>query len=314
MPTLTLRPDSNGSENEAYQYPDSASHYDKVDEEVSDGDTTYLWYDNNDPRDEYFTYPSSGLGDATINSVTVYAKVKRYNAGYAGFRVVIKVGGNAYGSDVKYASASYSDKSEEWTTNPDTGQPWTAEEVDALEAGVSFNGVGNGCLWSRVTQVWIVVDYTSGVVAYTKTWTTDALFKKLGIPEALSIDVAFQKQNIPETFEVDAAFQKSFIIQKQIDAVFKRFDVLKSFVVDVRFGAVIAKTVSRQIDALLKKLDESVTFGLDVYFGAAAAETYSVTFGLGARFAYKVRLPELWLDENGKIVLNISKPYAWVET
>jgi hypothetical protein len=53
------------------------------------------------------------------------------------------------------------------------------------------------------------------------------------------------------------------------------------------------------------------TFGLDVYFGAVETEANTKTFGLNVIFAYKVRLPELWLDENGKIVLNISKPYAW---
>lgn len=147
---------------------------------------------------------------------------------------------------------------------------------------------------------------------YTKTWTTDALFKKLGIPKTLSVDTAFQKQDIPKTFGLDATFQKSFIIQKQIDALFKRFDILKSFAVDARFGALMTQTISRQIDILLKKLDLTKNFGLDVYFGSVEAETYAKTFALDAIFAYKVRLPELWLDENGKIVLNISKPYTWV--
>ena len=150
------------------------------------------------------------------------------------------------------------------------------------------------------------------VTTYTKTWTTDALFKKLGIPKTLSVDAAFQKQDIPKTFGLDATFQKSFIIQKQIDALFKRFDILKSFAVDARFGALMTQTISRQIDVLLKKVDLTKNFGLDAYFGPFEAETYAKTFALDAIFAYKVRLPELWLDENGKIVLNISKPYTWV--
>jgi hypothetical protein len=118
---------------------------------------------------------------------------------------------------------------------------------------------------------------------YTKTWTADTLFKKLGITKSLAADATFQKRDIPKTFGLDTAFQESFIIQKQIDAFFKRLDATK-------------------------------TFGLDVHFGAAEAETYARTFGLDIIFAYKVRLPELWLDENGRIVLNISKPYAWVGT
>ena len=135
---------------------------------------------------------------------------------------------------------------------------------------------------------------------YTKTWTTDALFKKLGIPKTLGVDATFQKQNIQETFGIDAEFLKRHII--------------KSFTVDARFGALMTQTISKQIDVLLKKLDLTKNFGLDVYFGSVEAETYSKTFGVSVILAYKVRLPELWLDENGKIVLNISKPYIWVGT
>jgi len=133
---------------------------------------------------------------------------------------------------------------------------------------------------------------------YTKTWTMDALFKKLGIPKSLGVDTAFQKQDIPKTFGINAEFLKR--------------DLIKSFTVDARFGALMTQTISRQIDVLLKKLDLTKNFGLDVYFGPFEAETYAKTFALDAIFAYKVRLPELWLDENGKIVLNISKPYTWV--
>ncbi len=118
---------------------------------------------------------------------------------------------------------------------------------------------------------------------YTKTWTTDSLFKKLGIPKTLGVDTTFQKQDIP-----------------------------KSFAVDARFGGLVSHTISRQLDAVLKKMDATKTFGLDVHFGAIEAGTYAKIFALDAIFAYKVRLPELWLDENGKIVLNISKPYTWV--
>jgi hypothetical protein len=173
----------------------------------------------------------------------------------------------------------------------------------------------------------IYCDYTPSGATYTKTWTIDGLFKKLGIPKSLGVDTAFQKQDIPKTFGLDAAFQKSFSIQKQIDALFKRLDILKtfgvdadflkrdiikSFAVDACFGGLMTQTISRQIDVLLKKLDLTKNFGLDVYFGPFEAETYTKNFALDTIFAYKVRMPELWLDENGKIVLNISKPYTWV--
>lgn len=164
---------------------------------------------------------------------------------------------------------------------------------------------------------------------YTRTWTTDALLKKLGITKTLDVDAVFQKQNIQKTFSLDSTFQKSFTIQKQVDALFKKpgihetfgvdvgflkRNVVKSFAVDTRFGALTAQSMAWQIDAVLKKLDATKDFGLDACFGADESETYTITFGLSAIFAYNVRLPELWLTEEGKIVLNISKPYAWVGT
>jgi hypothetical protein len=205
------------------------------------------------------------------------------------------------------------------------------------DTGVDENRVFlAGFYWAYVAQTMfmdcVVVADTyigpeGGAQTYTKTWTADALFKKLGIPKTLGVETAFQKQNIPKTFALDSTFQKSFTIQKQIDVLFKKLDILKtfgididflkrnvikSFVVDVRFGALMTQTISKQIDVLLKKLDLTKNFGLDTYFGSAEAETYSKTFSVSVIFAYKVRLPELWLDENGKLVLNISKPYTWV--
>jgi len=149
---------------------------------------------------------------------------------------------------------------------------------------------------------------------YTKTWQTDTLFKKLGITRTFGADSAFKKHDITKSLATDAAFQKSFITQKLVDAFFKRSDILKSFAVDVRFGALMTYTTSKQIDALLKKLNLTKNFGLDTCFGSVEAETYAKTFGLSAIFAYRVRLPELWLDETGKIVLNVSRPYTWVGT
>ena len=125
---------------------------------------------------------------------------------------------------------------------------------------------------------------------------------------------AFQKQGTPKIFSLDADFQRSLTTQKQVDALFKRLDVPESFAVDAYFVALMTHTIARHIDVAIKKLDAAKNFGLDVYFGAVEGETHSVTFGLSVRFAYRVRLPELWLDENGKLVINVSMPYAWVGT
>lgn len=198
---------------------------------------------------------------------------------------------------------------------------------------------------SAAREYSIYVTYTPEAATYTKTWSTDVLLKKLGITETISIDVALQKQDITETAQVNTLFKKFDIkntadidvflkalgIEKtvDVDTLFRKLDLLEtfgvdtalvkrniimSFGVDVRFGTLVTEEISRQIDVLFKRLDATKNFGLDVYFGPVEAEAYAKNFALDVVFAYKVRLPELWLDENGKMVLNISKPYTWVGT
>lgn len=194
-----------------------------------------------------------------------------------------------------------------------TGQTWSSGGIQVLRAG------------GRIYTGWTVDQYTDCVVVadtyigpetetqtYTKTWTTDALFKKLGITKTFNVDTALKRQNIPKSFGLDTAFQKNFLVQEQVNAIFKRFGIQKSFALDAHFGTLVTHSISRQIDSVLKRLDATQTFGLDVYFGPVEAEASVEAFGLDVIFAYKVRLPELWLDENGKLVLNISEPYAWV--
>jgi hypothetical protein len=183
---------------------------------------------------------------------------------------------------------------------------------DQVRAGHIYSDVVSDVYVDCVVVADTYIGPEEEVETYTKTWTTDSLFKKLDITEFFNVDTTFQKQGIAKIFGLDAAFQKSFNIQKQLDTLFKRFDIPKSFTLDARFGTLMTHILSRQIDAVLKKVDATKTFGLDVYFGAAEAETYTKAFGLTVIFAYKVRLPELWFDENGKIVLNISTPYTWV--
>jgi len=118
-----------------------------------------------------------------------------------------------------------------------------------------------------------------GIFPFNSSFFTISFFFSLTFSFGLSLTSFL----ISSFLGLDSTFQKSFVTQKQVDVLFKKLDILE-------------------------------TFGLDVYFGPAEAETCMRDFALDAIFAYKVRLPELWLDENGKLVLNISKPYTWVGT
>jgi len=163
------------------------------------------------------------------------------------------------------------------------------------------------------TAILFVTWEAGGAQTYTKTWTTDTLFKKLGITKTAAIDTAFKKPNIQIQRQVDILFKKLDILKTfGVDIDFLKKDIIKSFAVDARFGAVITYTVSKQIDVLFKKLGITRAFGIDAYFGPVGAVTYTKSFALDAVFAYKVRLPEIWLDEEGKIVLNVSRSYVLV--
>ena len=153
----TLRPNAAGDETNLSKSGGGGDNYDRVDEVVSDDDGSYVslaivtW-----TRDLYNLDDSVGTG--TINSVTVYAKGREsQSSGFAWLVTGIKTLGTIDDSTNLALTTSYADKSETFTTNPVTGNPWTWTEVDALQAGVRLRcetGYGD----ARCTQVWVVVD------------------------------------------------------------------------------------------------------------------------------------------------------------
>jgi len=69
---------------------------------------------------------------------------------------------------------------------------------------------------------------------------------------------------------------------------------------------------SKQVDALFKKFEISKTFSLDAWFGTVGAITYTKTFGLDVVFRYKVKLPTiLGITLNGQLVIPLKKE-VWI--
>ena len=95
----------------------------------------------------------------TVVSVTVTA-VARFYAGKScrffpdlcGGLLSLQV--NGYSGSAQGLSGGYQAISQTWTTNPATGQAWTISQVNALQAGVHLDDIGN---ISRVTQVYVSV-------------------------------------------------------------------------------------------------------------------------------------------------------------
>jgi len=73
------------------------------------------------------------------------------------------------------------------TTNANTNNSQYCQ-AGVIYAGASVTVIGD-CF--AVADTYIGPE--AAEQTYTKTWTTDALFKKLGVQKALSVDTAFQK-------------------------------------------------------------------------------------------------------------------------
>ena len=187
--SLILRPNGAGSETSiSYQYPSSGSHYDKVDEETADDDTTYVWTDTNTlERDLYALQDTSQTGD--IEKIKVYWRVECYGAEQADLcdeaqasKPSIRTHNTIYdGSQTShgYAVDTYYTYSQEWTTNPYTGNAWTWDEINSLETGVNLYSSGLEAGEARCTQVYVEVYYS--------TYPTSGSFQSTNLLEGQSV-------------------------------------------------------------------------------------------------------------------------------
>jgi len=160
-----LRPDAPGDDTELpTQYPGSGEHWDKVDDphnNPDDGDTyVSTQTSRNWERDLYNlkNYIGAG-GEETITGVTIYF---RYAAG-GDYNVramaTLKTNGQVYeGPTLTYSGTDFITESWQNTTNPATEEPWTREEINDLQAGVTIKG-NSRTDPALCTQVYVAVNY-----------------------------------------------------------------------------------------------------------------------------------------------------------
>jgi len=140
--TVNLRPDDIGDEDSVEsQYPDSGDNWDKVDEETSDGDGTYVYTDNGNYVEDLYniTDHTTQTAAGPINYVKVYMVVRgtTTTAGVTAY-VHMKTNGTEYDGSEEVLTTDYTAYSYQWTLNPDTGEAWTWSEIDALQIGVGL--------------------------------------------------------------------------------------------------------------------------------------------------------------------------------
>ncbi len=166
MATEILRPNGVGSETTLpWVVPNvGADHWQNVDEVTPDEDSTFVARGSASAawnRDLYALPASSGSG--AINNITVYARVK-CDGTPAQTNLVIscRTYSTTYEDVEKTTTDAYANYSKVWTTNPNTGSAWTWDEIDALEIGIKLRR-GATTYGTKCTQVYVEVDYTSGV-------------------------------------------------------------------------------------------------------------------------------------------------------
>lgn len=167
MSQVTLRPNGDGLFSEYSIAPTSpATHYDKVNEVTPDDAATNVYAQFNDYRDLY-DLPASGIpAGSTINWVRIY--IRHYTeSGYdaakthIGFNDGVGTWWEATGRAPTPQASWVNEDTGQLTTNPRTSAAWTLDQINALQVGVKQETSGGQ--YCRVTQVYVVVDYTEEV-------------------------------------------------------------------------------------------------------------------------------------------------------
>ena len=160
MPTITRRPNANGTFQQFdTENPGGSLHW-QDESDINDG----TWILNSNIPYEIDTYLKAPLTlppGATINSVTLWAR----GIGNVVFNVYLEllIGGVLYASvRLGFSTFTITNISYTWNKNPATGLAWTSAAIDAMEIGLRANASLD--FGTQVMEVWLVVDYSIPIV------------------------------------------------------------------------------------------------------------------------------------------------------
>ena len=154
--TETLRPNATGFYSQCDAVGDSPN-YACVDEAVSDNDTTYVRTWAGATELDTYNIQNHSTGTGNVTGIDVYINT-RATSGTHDAEVAIRTNNTDYfGGYTSGVPTSYTYISANWTNNPNTTNPWTWAEIDALEIGVRHYDLNGGYL--QTTQVFTDVDY-----------------------------------------------------------------------------------------------------------------------------------------------------------
>jgi len=164
--TQTLDPNSQGYSNQLVRVPlglPSSNWQVCADNTLN----TFVRTQDDDWRNDLYNLSDTSL-TGTIKSLTVHIQASALfdpNQPEPGARTIIRTNSNNYFGTPTTLATSWTSYSTTYTTNPSTSAPWTWDEINSLQAGVSLRRSGvTGILLpvpapSRTTKVWVTVDY-----------------------------------------------------------------------------------------------------------------------------------------------------------
>jgi len=160
-----FRPTAAGDETDiSTQEPTSDQHWDKVDEEISDGDTTYVATDTAGWQEDLYNIldHSTLTAAGTIHYVRVYIMVSATGTPEQSSAYVhIKTNGVEYNGTEITVTTGYTTYTHQWNTNPQTGYAWTWDEIDALQIGAGLRIPRAKKADTRCTQVYARVSFSA---------------------------------------------------------------------------------------------------------------------------------------------------------
>lgn len=160
--TKNFYPDATGDETIiSDQYPVTGAHWDKVSENTSDGDSTYVATDNGTWEEDLYNIEDhlTQTAAGTINYVKVYMVCRVTSpATQDSAYIHIKTNSVEYNVASVNLTTSYATYSYQWNDNPQTLSDWTWDEIDALQIGVGLRQPDiTG--YARCTQVYAEVGF-----------------------------------------------------------------------------------------------------------------------------------------------------------
>ena len=156
MITQTLNPTSNGS------YSQCNSAYVHWVAMSDDSQTTDIYVDNASTKTDTFNLGNpTRIGTVRKVTVNVYAGHGTGTGSVYGKTTIYNGSSLVHGTNTFMGSSgwSYYTLTTEYALNPWTGNPWTWDEVDALQAGVALRLDSGGGYWYCVARkCWVVVE------------------------------------------------------------------------------------------------------------------------------------------------------------